>query len=132
MVVLWRGGGVEERIDALQQRPGLSEQVRRLGPEKSLQIRDQQRGGDAFARDIGQQNAEAFAVDFEKVVGVAADFVSWFKLGAQAQVAKLALSHRKQLFAGRCGRSPFPIVRRATIRGNGQWWLAAGCCPSVW
>ena len=45
-----------------------------LAAEGRLQIRGEQRGRDAFSRDVGQQHAQAAGAEVEKIVVIAADF----------------------------------------------------------
>src|SRR5579859_3734021 len=63
----------EELIDGLQETLGLVERDGALAAEIGLKIGHEESGGDAFAGNVGDDQAEAVGAEIEKVVIVAAD-----------------------------------------------------------
>ncbi len=76
---------VEEAIHGLQKEQGLFAGEGELAAQVGLQVRHEQRGGDAFSCDVADDEAEALVAQGEKVVVIAADVTG---LDAEAGVVE--------------------------------------------
>src|ERR1017187_8087282 len=86
-----RSGGLRQHFGGTQQG------VRRLAAEAGLKVRHEERGGDAFAGDVAEHEADVAPGHFEEVVVVAAHFAGGHAVAGIIERFQMAQFAREEL-----------------------------------